>query len=97
MIWPNGVKQIPSGDSASAGERKASDRNGATVSVACLSRRRVCGASSGMKGVSSEADAALIFWFFCIKAKERGNIGWKILSKQQENYLLSSAPLNLVS
>ena len=26
MIWPNGVKQIPSGDSASAGERKASDR-----------------------------------------------------------------------
>ena len=44
---------------ASAGERQASDRNGAPESVACLSRRRVCGASSGVYEVSSSAGAAL--------------------------------------
>ena len=53
--------------SASSGERQA----------------RVCDASSGVQGASSEADAALIFWFFCIKAKERSSfwdiIGLKIL------------------
>ena len=57
---------------ASAGERKANDRNGATESVACLSRKRVCNANSGMKGESSEAGAALTFWFFWVKPKEQG-------------------------
>ena len=33
--------------------------------------KRVCGAHSETKRRSSSADAALIFWFFCIKAKER--------------------------
>ena len=31
---------------------------------------RVCNANSGMKGVSSEAGAALTFWFFLVKQKE---------------------------
>ena len=34
-------------------------------------KARVCDANSGVQGASSEADEALIFWFFCIKAKER--------------------------
>ena len=46
-------------------------------------KARVCDASSGVQGASSEADAALIFWFFCIKAKERSSFenitGLKIL------------------
>ena len=33
--------------------------------------QRVCGAHSVTKWRSSSADAALVFWFFCIKAKER--------------------------
>ena len=32
---------------------------------------RVCDVNSGVQGASSEAAAALIFWFFCIKTKER--------------------------
>ena len=32
---------------------------------------RVCDANSEVQGASSEAAAALIFWFFCIKTKER--------------------------
>ena len=36
-------------------------------------KARVCDANSGVQGASSEADAALIFWFFCIKAKERSS------------------------
>ena len=31
---------------------------------------RVCDANSEVQGASSEAAAALIFWFFCIKTKE---------------------------
>ncbi len=67
---------------ASAGERKASDRNGAPESVACLSRRRVCNANSEMKGVSSEAGAALNFWFFSFKRKEQGNLPFRIENPQ---------------
>ena len=31
---------------------------------------RVCDVNSEVQGASSEAGAALIFWFFCIKTKE---------------------------
>ena len=37
----------------------------------CLSRRRVCGAHSVTQWRSSSADAALNFWFFSFKRKER--------------------------
>ena len=42
---------------------------------------RVCDANSEVQGASSEAAAALIFWFFCIKAKEHKE---KSLSLQKQ-------------
>ena len=42
---------------------------------------RVCDANSEVQGASSEAAAALIFWFFCIKTKERKE---KSLSLQKQ-------------
>ena len=38
-------------------------------------RARVCDANSEVQGASSEAAAALIFWFFCIKTKEHTTMG----------------------
>ena len=44
-------------------------------------KARVCDVNSEVQGASSEAAAALIFWFFCIKTKERKE---KSLSLQKQ-------------
>ena len=84
-----GLKKFPNAEGDGGGDRPrlvsvkrttGTERPGASLFER---KARVCDASSGVQGVSSEADAALIFWFFCIKAKERSSFenitGLKIL------------------